>query len=60
MELTKENIFKYLDTHGYTEASVDNYDKFPRGIVLEHLEQSDKKENFKEYFRKYITEFFIK
>lgn len=49
----KEEIFDYLNRHGYTSAAVD-HPEFPRETVLEHLAVSTNDDKFKAYYIRFI------
>lgn len=52
--MNKEDIFEYLTKNGYTKAAV-HHPKFPKEIVLKHLQLRDKDEVFNEYYTEFIN-----
>lgn len=52
--MNKEDIFEYLNKHGYSITS-KHHPEFSKEIVLEHLELRDKDEVFKEHYREFIN-----
>lgn len=52
--MNKQESIGFLSEHGITAAAVEHPD-MPKKWVLEFLEKSDQSEDFKEYYRDFIS-----
>lgn len=52
--MSKQESIDFLSEHGITAAAVEHPD-MPKKWVLEFLEKSDQSEDFKEYYRDFIS-----
>jgi len=52
--MNKRNIFRFLSVYGYTAAQ-RKHSEFPKRIVLEHLNSSNRNRRFKRHYREFIN-----